>query len=226
MDKSGHILSAYSLSLIGIHLMKQTGMDEKKAAWIGGLYGPVFLSGIEILDGFSEKWGFSIPDMAANVAGSALAVSQELLFGRQVARIKYSYHESGIAKYRPDALGKNLPERMLKDYNGQTHWLSVNLDELSRRRELFPAWLNISLGYSANGLIGGYSNPEVINGQELPHFDRYSQIYLAPDIDLSKIRTRSTILNYLLRSLNFLKVPSPALEYNIKEGFKLHLLYF
>ncbi len=226
MDKTGHLISSYSISLAGIYLMNRTGMEKQKAAWIGGLYGPVFLSTIEILDGFSKEWGFSVPDMAANAAGSALAVSQELLLEEQVARLKYSYHESGLAKYRPGALGRNLPEKMLKDYNGQTHWLSLNINALGDPGEIFPPWLNIALGYSAYGMLGGYSNPPVTSGKELPYFERYRQFYLAPDIDLSKIDGGPEIIRVLLRWLNFFKIPSPAIEYNERDGFRFHLLFF
>ena len=225
-DKTGHIFSSYALSLEGIHLMRRTGMDRDKAAWAGGLYGPLFLSTIEILDGFSEEWGFSLADMAANITGSALAVSQELLLGHQVVRVKYSYYESGLAKYRPNALGSNLPEKMLKDYNGQTHWLSVNLSSLGGKMEVFPSWFNLAFGYSAYGMLGGYSNPSVSNGRELPGFERYRQFFLAPDIDLSALETGSDLINTLSRWLNFIKIPFPALEYNNVEGFRLHLLYF
>jgi hypothetical protein len=31
------------------------------------------------------------------------------------------------AQYRPNVLGSSLAEQILKDYNGQTYWLSVNL---------------------------------------------------------------------------------------------------
>lgn len=226
MDKTGHLVSSYSISMAGIYLMKQTGMEQKKAAWTGGLYGPVLLSTIELLDGFSKKWGFSVPDMASNIAGSALAVSQEILTGHQVVRLKYSYHESGLAEYRPDALGRNLPEKMLKDYNGQTHWLSININSLIINHNILPEWLNIAFGYSANGMLGGHSNPSVINGMELPDKERQRQFYLSPDIDISKLNTGSETLNYLLRSLNFLKFPAPAVEYNNKEGFRFYLVFF
>ncbi len=225
MDKTGHLLSSYTLSLAGIHLMKQAGMDNRRAAWAGGMYGPAFLSAIEILDGFSEEWGFSVPDMAFNLAGAALAVSQELLLNRQAARMKYSYHESGLAQYRPDALGSNLPEKMLKDYNGQTHWISVNPSAFSRE-SLLPGWLSIAFGYGAYGMLGGYSNPASAGGRELPHYERYRQFYIAPDIDLSEIDTGSAFVNRVLSSLNFLKVPSPAVEFNRINGIRFHLLFF
>ncbi len=226
MDKTGHLFSSYTLSLAGMHLMRRTGMESQKAAWIGGLYGPVFLSTIEILDGFSEEWGFSVPDMAFNIAGSAIAVSQELLFGRQVARIKYSYRESGLAHYRPDALGSNLPGRMLKDYNGQTHWLSVSPGRFPGEGTPIPPWLGIAIGYSAHGLLGGSSNPSEFDGRELPHYERYRRFIISPDLDLSEIETGSEIINRALRLLNFLKVPAPAVEFNRVDGIRFHILFF
>ncbi len=226
MDKTGHLFSSYTLSMTGIHLMRQTGMDGKRAAWFGGLYGPVFLSAIEILDGFSDEWGFSVPDMAFNIAGAAVAVSQELLLGGQAVRIKYSYHESGLAGYRPDALGSNLPERLLKDYNGQTHWLSVNPGALTETALLLPGWLSFAFGYGAHGMLGGYSNPASAGGRELPHYERYRRFYIAPDIDLSAVDTGSAFFNKVLRSLNFLKIPSPAVEFNRVDGVRFHLLFY
>jgi uncharacterized protein YfiM (DUF2279 family) len=226
MDKTGHAFSSYTLSLAGINLMKQSGIPDKKAIWAGGLYGPIFLSTIEILDGFSERWGFSIPDMAANIAGSGLAVSQELVWGKQIARLKYSYHESGLALYRPGALGTNLPGKMLKDYNGQTHWISVSIGPLAKDPEWLPSWLSVALGYSADGLLGGFSNPETANGLQLPELKRIRQFYISPDIDLSAIDSGSEAINRILRSINFLKIPAPALELNSEGEIKLYLLFF
>jgi hypothetical protein len=55
---------------------------------------------------------------------------------------------------------------------------------------------------------------------------RYRQFFLAPDIDLSKIHTNSRTVKSILKALNFLKTPSPALEYNRNDGLKLHLIFF
>jgi hypothetical protein len=40
---------------------------------------------------------------------------------------KFSFHTTQYAQYRPNVLGSSLAEQILKDYNGQTYWLSVNL---------------------------------------------------------------------------------------------------
>jgi uncharacterized protein YfiM (DUF2279 family) len=226
IDKTGHLFSSYTLSIAGIHLMKQTGMDRKRAAWIGGSYGTLFLSTKEILDGFRVGYGFSVPDMAANIAGSALAVSQELLLGHQVIRVKYSYHESGLAKDISDDQEKTLARRMIFNYNGQTHWLSLNINSLGGRMEVFPGWLNIAFGYSVCGVTGGCSGPSIAKSTGLTNSAGYRQVFIAPDIDLSAIETGSDFFNGVLRTLNFIKIPSPAIEYNRVNGFRLHLLFF
>jgi hypothetical protein len=164
--------------------------------------------------------------MAANIAGSGLAVSQELMYGRQIVLIKYSYSGSGLAQYRPGLLGRNLPERLLKDYNGQTYWLSLNMNTTMEDLVSLPGWLNISVGYSANGMLGGYSNPDFFNGMELPYYRRHRRFFLAPDIDFSAVQTRSETIRIILRALNLIKFPAPALEYNAEDGLRLHLLYF
>jgi hypothetical protein len=183
-----------------------------------------FLSVIEILDGFSAEWGFSTADMAANIAGSALAVSQEILTGQQSIRIKYSYRNSSLAQYRPDMLGRNLPERMLKDYNAQAYWISANISDLTGNPGAIPEWLNFAFGYSANGMLGGYADSFI--SDQVPDLMRYRQFFLAPDIDLSRIHTKSKAVNKIINALNFVKIPSPALEYNRKDGLRMHLLFF
>lgn len=226
MDKSGHMLSSYNLSIAGIHLMKQTGMDKKRAAWIGGSYGVVFLTTKEILDGFREGYGFSLPDMAGNIAGSAFAVSQELLLGQQVVRIKYSYNDRGLAKESSDDMGRDLAGRMIFNYNCQTHWLSLNINSLGGSMKVFPGWLNIAFGHSVFGMTGGCSSSTVTKSTGLTNSAGYRQVFIAPDIDLSAIETGSGFFNGVLRTLNFIKIPSPAIEYNRVDGFRLHLLYF
>jgi hypothetical protein len=43
---------------------------------------------------------------------------------------------------------------MLKDYNGQTYWLSVNLHIPSPKAQK-TQWLNLAIGYGADGMITG-----------------------------------------------------------------------
>lgn len=226
MDKMGHTLTSYYFGKIGYSALKWSGVKESKAIWYGGGVGSVYLLTIEILDGFSKEWGFSPGDFAANTLGSALFISQQLAWHEQRILLKYSAHTTDFAQYRPDLLGENLPQRILKDYNGCTIWLSGNVYSFLPKSSVFPKWLNIAFGYGAEGMTGGYVNPEVYNAKVLPRFDRYRQFYLSLDIDLTHIPTKSKTLALIFDLLGFIKIPLPTLEYNTKDGFKAHPLYF
>lgn len=225
MDKVGHITAAQHIGRAGTASLKWAGVSEKKAIWYGGSMGFVYLTSVEVFDGFSPDWGFSFGDMFANAAGSALYIGQELQWGEQRILMKWSYHSSPYAKYRPELLGTGN-ERWLKDYNGQTYWLSGNLHAFFPETSL-PKWLNLAIGYGIDGFTGANRNPEFNKeGIAIPASSRASQFYLSPDIDLSKIPTNSRFLHSLLTAFNFIKVPLPTLEYHQEHHFKFHWLFF
>ena len=128
MDKFGHAATSYYGGVNGIKLYKWAGLEYKKAVWFGGLTGLLFNSTIEILDGFSANWGASLGDVFANSMGSLIAISQELYWKEQKILLKYSYSKSGIADSNNELFGNTILQRSLKDYNGQTYWLSVNIN--------------------------------------------------------------------------------------------------
>lgn len=227
MDKLGHFQSSYSVAQITTNLWDLSHMNHRRATWIGGLTSFGYLTAIEIMDGYSSGWGFSASDMIANTAGSALFISQELLLGNQIVIPKFGFSPSPYAEMRPDLLGHNFTEQLLKDYNGQTYWLSVNIASvLQPANPKFPTWLNIAFGYGANGMTGGHQNPVMYNtaGNEIT-VERYRQYYLSLDIDLRRIPTRSRFLRALFNTINFIKIPAPAIEVN-KFGIRGHVLKF
>lgn len=226
VDKVGHFGSAYYLGKWGIDLFQWTGMERKKAIWIGGSAGFVFLTTIEILDGFSEQWGFSTGDMIANTAGSLMAITQELAWNEQRMKIKFSYHPTEFADYRPDQLGSTPVESLFKDYNGQTYWLSANIKSFLSPQSKFPAWLNFSVGYGADGMTGAKENVNTPESGNTTVYERYRQFYIAPDVDLTKIKTRSRALKTIFGVFGFLKVPAPTIEFNGNGNTKVYWLYF
>lgn len=228
MDKWGHAATAYQTGRIGIGVFRWTGMREKQAIWIGGSIGFAFLTSVEIFDGMSEDWGFSWGDVGANALGTGLAIGQELLWQESRISIKWSYRNSRYAQYRPNLLGDSPSNRWLKDYNGQTYWVSANIHSfLPNKASRFPKWLNLAIGYGAEGMTGADRNPEFNEaGEALPTFRRYGQVYFGPDIDLSRIKTDKKALRFLFQVLSFVKFPLPALEYNPVDGLKFNALGF
>lgn len=226
VDKLGHATTAAYIGKFGYEFYRWAGVERKKAIWIGGSMGFMYLTIVEILDGFSEQWGASPGDLIANAAGTGLFIGQQLAWDEQRFLLKWSYHETEYAKYRPDLLGTGFFERMLKDYNGQTYWLSGNIKSFLPKSSRFPSWLNIAAGYGAEGMLGANGNPKSYNGEPLPDFPRYRQYYLSLDVDLSRIKTRSNLLSFFFHGFNFLKIPFPTLEYNNQKGLGFHWWYF
>lgn len=227
MDKVGHAFSCYYEGVVGIKMMEYAGFTHRQASIYGGAYGFFIQSGVEIFDGFSKGWGASVGDVAANTFGAGLAISQSLLWKEQRIWMKYGYTPSNYASLRPNVLGSNLPERMLKDYNAQTYWLSANVNSFTPDSK-WPNWLNLAIGYGADGMVGGHDNIFEREGilYDYSSIKRSRQFYLSPDIDLTKIKTNKKFLRTLLIMANSLKVPLPTLEYHTEDGFKGHWIKF
>lgn len=220
MDKLGHVFTSYQLGKHGAQLLNWSGASEKNQLIYGATLGFSFLTAVEILDGYSSEWGFSWGDIAANTTGSGLYIGQELLWKEQRISLKYSFHQTRYAKMRPDKLGENLLEEVLKDYNGQTYWLSANLHDFFKESKV-PKWLNVAFGYGANGMLTGVKD---VDNQLLTSIPRYRQYYLSFDVNLSKIKTNSPFLRTVLDLFNMIKIPFPTLEIN-KNGCVFHLFY-
>ncbi|HEY6901312.1 MAG TPA: DUF2279 domain-containing protein [Puia sp.] len=226
VDKIGHAATAYNIAAIQSDLLYWGGVKRGTAALIGTATALGFMSMIEILDGHSEKWGFSKGDMLANLTGCLLYEGQRLMWGEQRISLKFSYHGTIFPSYQPAELGRNLPQRILKDYNGQSYWLSFNIASFLPASSNFPRWLNLSAGYGAEGMIGAIKNPSEINGKTIPYYRRYRQFYFSFDTDLYRIDGLSPLATTLLKINRTVKTPGPALEWNPEEGTKFHFFYY
>lgn len=220
MDKFGHVFSSYQLGRIGANTLNWAGISKKDQLLFGSTLGLGFLTAVEVMDGFSEEWGFSWTDMAANVTGTGLYIGQELLWKEQRILLKYSFHRTDFAKQRPDKLGNGLFEEFLKDYNGQTYWLSANLNSFLKT-DYIPNWLNLAFGFGADGMLTGEPNDPLFLNQ-----NRTRQYYLSLDIDLTRIKTNSNVLKTIFDVFNVIKIPFPAIELNSEGRLKMHYFYF
>jgi hypothetical protein len=232
VDKAGHMWSVYTLSRHTGSLWKWAGMDDKNAVLAGSLSSLAYLTAIEFMDGHSAKWGWSWADITANAAGAGLYATQAFLWNEQRLSLKFSAHketyDASLDARANDLFGRHLTERLLKDYNNQTYWLSVNLKSFIPRTTL-PPWLNLAAGYGAAGMLGGFDNSwSDRNGvhHERPDIVRTRQFYLSPDIDFTKINTQKKTLKVMFEILNSIKIPAPALMINSKGKLRAYALYF
>lgn len=234
VDKIGHSWSSFGLSRSSHASWKWAGFSEPQSAILGSVSGFTFLTLIEFLDGQSAKWGWSWSDVAANTLGTGLFLSQQLAWQEQRIQLKFSFHRMSYAEpalhQRANQLfGSSWSERMLKDYNGQTYWLSINPSSFIKKSNL-PRWLNLAVGYGADGMFGGFENVSreengvvTFNRSDIR---RVRQFYLSPDIDFTRIPTRKKGWRTLLFILNGFKLPAPALMLDSRGRWKGYLLYF
>ncbi|WP_121342680.1 DUF2279 domain-containing protein [Flavobacterium sp. 120] len=223
MDKAGHVFSSYHLGRFGAEMLQWSGANKKNQMLYGAGLGFAFLTAVEVLDGYSSEWGASLGDVVANASGTALYVSQELIWKEQRITPKFSFHTTKYAGYRPEVLGSSFTEQILKDYNGQTYWLSINLHSFAKGSKI-PKWLNLALGYGADGMITGNKEdaPPVLTSNP----KRFRQFYLSLDVDLTKIKTKSHFLKTVFSVLNTVKIPAPTIEFVHLNDIKYHLIYF
>lgn len=219
MDKAGHTFSAFQLANFQTEAFKWYGLSHNKAVITASAISFLYLSSIEIFDGFSDGWGASLSDLAANLLGSGLFLTQNLYLENITITLKYSYNFNSNLNVRTDILGKSYAEKFLKDYNAQTYWLSFNFNKNHSKNKLLK-YLNPAIGYGAGGMTGGLEN--------LPTYENYArkrQFYLALDLDLSKVNTNIKWLDFIIHHINFLKFPMPTIEYSDK-NLKFYPVYF
>jgi hypothetical protein len=220
IDKAGHAFSTYQSTSLLIDWYKWAGQPKDKALLWGSGLGLLMVSSIEVFDGFGVNWGFSWPDLAANSFGAGLAVLNQALWQEQRLQLKIGYRgydyqgDTTLARL----FGRTQIERWVKDYNGHTLWLSMRVHSFlpdGKLRDRYPRWLNLAVGYGAEGLRGGYGDPNSDWRNR-----EYRQLYVSLDLDLRQIRTRSGFLNGLFRLVSVVRIPFPALRWD-RTGFVL-----
>jgi hypothetical protein len=197
---------------------------------------------LEIMDGFSEGWGFSLYDAGFNTFGTALFTSQQLAWKEQRISLKWS---STRPKYATDPIATNDPtffgsqqyaaeghygkyfwEYAFKDYNAMTIWASISPASffMEREKKNILRSMCLSFGFGGENIYGAaYNNYHDKEGRitsiGLP---RYKQFYLSIDINTEMIPSKSKLLRTVFKAINFIKIPAPAIELNTLGQFKFH----
>jgi hypothetical protein len=244
MDKAGHVHTAYLQGVLCYKGAKWTGLDQRNSILTGMICGTLFQTTIEVMDGFSSKWGFSMGDMGANLAGTGIFAAQQYYWndqriGLKVSSIPIRYPDdilksldgngqSSLATRARSLYGTHFLERFLKDYNAQTYWASINVHSFLFTNNKWPKWLNVALGYGAENMYGGFDNQWSENGSSFSpdaiKYPRMRQFYIGFDLDLPKLNPKNPFLKTMCSVFNIFKIPSPALEINTEGQIKFHIL--
>lgn len=247
MDKLGHVYSTYSYARVTDQGLRWTGMPRGRRVVLSVLTGMVLQTTVEVMDGFSADWGFSWADMGANALGAGVYAGQALAFREQRAFLKFSaspqsYPTGPLPSPSDDAPASSAQDhadrlfgtspwtRLIKDYGGQTIWLSTNPTVLlgGGDRARLP-WLMLSAGYSPNNVLGAYTNAWSVDGFRYDAravAPRTRQYLLSLDVDFTRIPTRSRALKTVFFFANVLKVPAPAVLFDSEAGWDWRWVYY
>jgi hypothetical protein len=220
MDKLGHATTSWWAAQWLYTSQLSLGLESENLALRSTIIPLCFMTTIEVFDGFSSGWGFSLGDMAANIAGAGLFYTQQHFFNQQRILLKYSYHQTYFAEQRPDLLGKSKVERMLKDYNGQTYWLTIPIKR--------NGWFCLSMGYNASGMLGGSDNIWTNQGvlHDFSSVERFSTLSMSFDIDLLKLPIKGKFWKTFASTFRWIKIPAPTIQWSKSNNFKLLPYYY
>lgn len=205
LDKMGHLMVGIIAADAYYDMGKWVGMNDKKAAWFGFAMGTGIQAVIEIKDGFSPKWGFSIVDISAGSFGALMPILKQKSSFFKNTDFKFSYLQR-TDKYFST---RNIPRTFfnIDDYLNQTYWISTNLRYLAGQENTWiPDWLSISIGWGIEAASWNIHPTDPGTGGQ-------PEIYLAPDIDLVKLfKPKKMFWKQTLKRLNYLKFPMPAIQ--------------
>ncbi|ACX76649.1 hypothetical protein FSU_0335 [Fibrobacter succinogenes subsp. succinogenes S85] len=211
LDKFGHFAAGVVIGESFYEGYRWAGASEFQSYLFAGLTALATHIAIDIKDGFAPSWGFSIFDVLSGGLGGFLPMAERYVPVFKYIDLKWSYWINSNAYYDQEhqASGGVFTD----DYVNQTFWLSVKpyrlLPESARR--YYPSWLAFAIGLSIDD--------KVFTGE--PHPRR--EVYLALDYDLEAFRPQSRLARYLVKMLNYFKLPAPTIQ--VYPEFHWYLLY-
>jgi hypothetical protein len=104
------------------------------------------LTSIELVEGYSHS-GCSYKDILAKGIGTTLFISQELLWQEQRIIAKVSFKKLDFICSNP----RKMQVLIMREFDKETVWMSVNLHSFFKNSKI-PNWLNIAVGYDAEGV--------------------------------------------------------------------------
>lgn len=214
VDKWGHFFAAFQLAALVARLLGWTGMDKSMAASRAAGVSFLMMAGVEVGDGFSTGYGASVYDLLANGAGVLAWFLQSKFLGRVRWLPKFSFHFTQWAMQRPSLLGDHWLSQIIKDYNGQTYWVTVPV--LKGRL----SWLCLSVGYGAEGMIHGRLEENLASG-----LTTHRRILLSLDVAPNGPFFDTGPGRWIMPLLHGCKLPAPTLEIS-ENGIRFHWIYF
>ncbi len=206
VDKFGHIWGTQVYAHTLYYIFKWAELNESQSLLWSSIVAWFFQFEMEMTDSFYKSWGFSWWDIGANTLGAALPSLSRIWEPLQSVTLKMSYHPS------PGYFDGYI-DYPLKDYDGFTYWLSLNIDDMlpDAAKPYWPDWLCIAAGYGAANTLkpgGGYNTDK----RNIGLGDQ--EWYIALDYDLRKLPGDSDFIRFLKEGFNYFHLPAPAIRFS------------
>lgn len=209
LDKFGHFASGVALGEFFYEGYHWAGVPEFYSYLAAG--GSTFLThvAIDVKDGFSPEWGFSVFDVLSGTLGGFYPMAKRYVPFFKYIDLKWSYWINSQDYYDNSDTGV-----FTDDYVNQTYWCSFKVYRFlpNGARKYYPEWLAVALGLSIDGAVF----------RENAGKGRY-EIFLALDYDLEAFRPHSHLARTIIKALNYIKFPAPTLQ--LHPDVEVHWLY-
>jgi len=208
LDKFGHFAAGVVLGESFYEGYRWAGASEFNSYLFAGLSAMMTHVAIDVKDGYSPEWGFSVFDVLSGTLGGFYPMAERYIPLFKYIDLKWSYWINTKAYYRQSETGV-----FTDDYVNQTFWASFKPYRLlpAGARAYYPSWLAFAAGLSID--------EKVFTGE--PHPRR--EVYLAFDYDLEAFRPQSRMARTIIKYLNYFKLPAPTIQ--VYPEFHWYLLY-
>ena len=207
LDKVGHFYGSRITSDIFARGIRWSGKTEQQSLLWGGFLGTAVQGFIEIKDGYSPNWGFSVYDWMSGSLGSFYPYFQSKSRFLKALDVKYSYYKKYDYYYKHVQRVSNFQD----DYMNSTFWFTFN-PKRYKPESKWPKWLGISVGVGVDETLDDYYIGAP-NGYADLGKGGY-EVYIAPDIDFKGLLPKKPFWQTLAHVLNYIKVPTPALRFS------------
>ncbi len=198
IDKLGHFYGGAIATDMFYGGLRWADMEEKIAYIYGAVLSGIVQIGIEVKDGFSPRWGFSVYDVGSGMIGSLLPIGRRYIPWMNGLNIKWSYYKP--SRHYFDVV--NPHGTWNDDYEGQTYWFTYKINDVlpSTLEKIWPDILGVAVGLSLATDEDGKGGGHV-------------EIFLGLDYDLTVIiPSDSAFWEGVKHYLNYIHLPAPAVR--------------